>query len=346
MSFLTALLGAAGGYGQGRQQRFQNQEDQQRLASDTAYNQAQIDEEKAQTAAETKKAQLDAAEQGYDYGTLKPLPLTGKYEKVPPNATPQQLAEIAQRNYVAAINQQDAQGIATWGPAAKQLPGGFSQITNAEYTAGPKTDLTEAQAGWWKQRHGEVMAALKAREAEAGAAQAGLMQRAYLSAKTRTDIAGRSDDEREAIAMQTALNLATYHNEDQAYRAAVDEANRSDAQNLAVWKEQNQSAARTGGQLSAPPTMAPIVIPQAGNSTPVTINIVDPRTGQVKTVTAPRLPPPPPPPRRVPIAQEIAEAHRAGITDRNVIASQLIQAGYSQAQVNAALFPGGGFGKP
>ena len=145
MSFFTALLDAAGGFGAGRQQRLQNQQDQQRLASETAYQNAQIEEEKARTATETKNAQLGAAEQGYDYGTLKPLPLTGKYTKIPPNATYDQIATIAAQNYAQAVQQNDQQGIETWGKAAATIPRGYGEVTNAQFTAGPKTALTEAQ---------------------------------------------------------------------------------------------------------------------------------------------------------------------------------------------------------
>ena len=55
MSFFTALLDAAGGFGAGRQQRLQNQQDAQRLASETAYQNAQIEQEKARTATEYEK---------------------------------------------------------------------------------------------------------------------------------------------------------------------------------------------------------------------------------------------------------------------------------------------------
>lgn len=339
MSFFTALADAYGAFGAGRQQRLQNQQDAQRLASETAYQNAQIEQEKTRTAQESKDAQLRAAQAGYDYNTLQPIPLKPGYPAAPKNATPEQLYNWATGNYARALQQNDQQGMAQFGDAITKLSTGYQKETSGDVNVA-RVPWLQAQTGWWKQRHGEVMAALKAREAEVGEQQSGAMQRAYLSAKTRTDIAGRSDDEREAIAMQTALNLASYHSEDEAYKAAVDEANRTDAQNLAVWKEQNESAARTGGQLTPAPALTPIVVNggQPGG-TNVTVQIVDPRDPtKVRTVTVPNHGAPARAPLQ-PVGQFLQEARMHGVTDPAQLRRAMKDAGYSPAQINLAVPP-------
>lgn len=74
MSFLTALLGAAGGYGAGRQQALQNKQNQEQIDAQNAYEQEQIslDKQKQKMAEDVYQRQT-----GID-------PATGKSVQLPP----------------------------------------------------------------------------------------------------------------------------------------------------------------------------------------------------------------------------------------------------------------------
>jgi hypothetical protein len=214
MALLTALLTGYAGYGQGRQQRLQNQQEQQRTASETAYQNAEIEQEKARTAAEQKTTALNATEQGYDPNTLKPLPLTGKYAKIPQNATYDDIATITARNYAQAIEQNDPQGIEYWGKAAATIPRGYGEVTNAQFTAGPKTALAEAQT--------KAMNDLPARAREIAAGHdAATLQRASMQMANSQALARYNYGARWNLAQLAGAYRLQGYDENNAARAAI-----------------------------------------------------------------------------------------------------------------------------
>lgn len=346
MSFFTALADAYGGFGAGRQQRTVNQQDQQRLASETAYQNAQIEEDKARTKQEGTDEQLRATQAGYQTdpatGQLQPIPLKPGYAPAPKNATPEQMYDWARNNYARALSQNDQQGMSQFGDAITKLSSGYQKETSGDVNVA-RVPFIQAQTDYWRNWRTRAKMQYDAALQRVGVQQSGAMQRAYLSANTRTDIAGRSADEREAIAVQTALNVAQGRNQDEAYREAVNQANRQDAENLEVWKVQNAAALKASQPGIAPPALTPITVNSSGP--PITVNVVDPATGNVRRVAAPsttlngqnpatgHLPP---------IQSQISQAEAAYKAagkplDISAIRNTLLNAGYSAAQVNSAL---------
>ena len=97
MSFFTAVMSGLGGYVKGRQQNQQNQQEQQRLSADTDYQHAMTEQSR-------RDSDIRALTAGYDPNTLKPLPMTGNYEQIPPHASYGQISDIAARNLATAAS--------------------------------------------------------------------------------------------------------------------------------------------------------------------------------------------------------------------------------------------------
>lgn len=281
MAFLTALLGAAGGYGAGRQQRFQNEQDQQRLKSETEY-------QTAETHQAQEDAQIRAAQAGYQFdpsGKLQPIPLRAGYAPAPKNATGEALYNWAAGNYSKALAQNDPIGMQTWGDAVAKYSAGYQKTTSGDVNEA-RVPLLKAQTDYWRNWKTRLQMGYNAALQRAGASQAAAMQRTYANIASRQDIANRSMEERSAIAMQTALNLAQYHNQDEAYRAAVDQANRQDTLIDEAYKGQVDAAVKNNQPIPQMPALPPISI---STGVPVvTVNEVVPGpngTLQVKKVS-------------------------------------------------------------
>jgi len=123
MAFLTALLGAAGGFGQGRLQRQQTDLDKQRQADTHAYEQAQTDAERAHVGIEQQeeaaKQQATQRNLGIDPITGKPFVIPKPLTQVAPNnkgraATPEQLYQHYSNlaRYYVGTGQTDAANLA------------------------------------------------------------------------------------------------------------------------------------------------------------------------------------------------------------------------------------------
>jgi hypothetical protein len=118
VGFLTALLTGVGGYGQGLQQRRQNQQEQTRLDQEQAYRQSEEARQNAELTLDQQKAQRDteAAQRnkGIDPATGKPflMPLAISQvvpgNKGKPATDPQTLAHLyAYANWLTQTGQAD-----------------------------------------------------------------------------------------------------------------------------------------------------------------------------------------------------------------------------------------------
>ena len=337
-ALLTALLTGYGGFGRGQQQRTQNQQEQQRQDSQTAYQDAEIEQEKARTAQDKSDQQFREMQGGYQTdpatGQIQPLPLKPGYAPPPKNATPEQMYDWARNNYAHALSQNDQQGMSQFGDAVTKFSSGYQKETSGDVNAA-RVPFIQAQTDYWRNWRTRAKMQYDAALQRVGAQQSGAMQRAYVSAGTRSEIAGRSADEREAIAVQTALNVAQGRNQDEAYREAVNQADHQDAINLETWKVQNEAAIKAGQPQLAPPALTPITVNTS--SPPITINMVDPRTGQIKPVTIPNHGNPSAPPLRQPVGQFLQEARMHGVTDPAQQRRAMKDDGYTAAQINSAV---------
>ena len=283
MSFFTALLDAAGGFGAGRQQRFQNQLAQQQLTADTQYRTTEADLEKQRAQQEQQRFNIEQRQAGYDPSTGQQLPTTAKYLPIPPSAKYDDIATIGARNYAIAVEANDPAGIERWGKFAAVVPKGFQETAGGQYDLQGRIPLAQAQAAFWKEKPAILREQMRAEMARVGAQQAGAMQRAYVSANAAMARTQYSGDEREAIAIQTALNVAQGKSQQQAYQEAKDKADQQDKINLDVYNREAAAATKLGEQLPEPPAPTPITVSTGAPS--VSVTVVDPQTGQLRQVS-------------------------------------------------------------
>jgi hypothetical protein len=329
MALLTALGMAAGGYAQGRQQRLANQAEQQRLQEQAS----EFEEQKKLDAANLQQIQQQNQATQRDILFRQGL----RYPAHWGNMTPQQQYNYLQVRLNAAMAAGASQDtISNIQAQMNALPLGTERFAaGAEHLT--RAQLDQAQAAYWRDRPAFLRQELQAKMQMAGAAQAAAMQRAYLYAKTRLATAAMGADEREAIALQTALQLAQYHNQDEAFRASEAQANAANQTVRQTYEEQLR--AYYAGDTNAPTTMPQPPQYVAPPSPPVTTNIymVQPN-GQVKQMKVPALPnyTTPRPPRPTPAQytlQDIEQAER-GQPQAKVKADidAGVKAGYISAQ--------------
>ena len=224
--------------------------------------------------------------------------------------------------------------MSVWGDVTQKVPKAYDQMTGGNVNDA-RVGLIQAQTAWWKQKHTEVMAALQAKERTVGAQQAGAMQRAYLSARTRLQSANMSNDAREYIAMQTAMNTDARTSFDQAFTAAQHTADQQFSEASSNWRAEAAIAAKGPNpnaalQALGPPPQASQFTVNMPASAPPTIVMVPTADGRKVPVVQPRLSLPP-------ITEEIRQAKAAGVTDLHTIRDTLHRAGYSQQQIDQAI---------
>jgi len=359
VSFFTALGNYMGARGQATQRvraaDQQNEYNYADLAERRRYDEGSLEAQRAQTEATRARAAQDkiasdAALRGQGIGPdgqpLAPLPV------VPPPvgakgaaATDDQLVRfyLGRAAQAIQINRPDLAKQFTdlasqYGLGAQRTAlASLSGIRGQEIIKG-KIPLEQAQAGWWKQKHSEVMATLQNRLATVSAQVRGRANAAAASARARLSSSGMAADQKEFIALQTGLNVANGRNETEAHTEAMAQYHTAASQ----WLAQSKSyAAGTGPDPGAAPTPQQFTVnlPSQGSPSVVVVTVPMP-DGTVRKI--PMVQPHGNQPRHVaptvvPIAQEIAAAHAHGVTDPNVIRSVLLQHGHSQAEIDRAL---------
>lgn len=230
----------------------------------------------------------------------------------------------------------------TWGDAVTRLSGGYQKVTSGNLNTA-RVDLTQAQTKWWKGRHQEVEDALHAREAEVGEQQSGAMQRAYLSAKTRLQAAGMSEDERETIALQTALNSASGRNETEAFEMARTQESAAFDQASRQWQAENDAYLRGAPNANQPgpaPNPANYFTIGAPNTVPTVVNIQVPSYpgGPPRNLNMVKYGSPQPATQKLaPIGDTVAAWRKQGLVDPVQLRKKLATVGYSTSDINNAV---------
>jgi len=352
MGFLATVLEGYAGYQRGRDNAYQRGLEQQK--SQQAQEQIDIERQRAADEATYQHGELAAQGLGPD-GKVAPLPVVPGAKVVPPPVGAKGAAPTSEQ-WLSYYEQQSAQVLAAYQAtgdprllqelnalstaAQKYTMGGLNIDKGQDITQGDiplkqaqaklalaKTDYTRS----WKQRLQMQLSAVMQR---VGAQQAGAMQRAQASAASRLSASRYSTDARAAIAMQTALNVASRQDEGQAFQAAKAEYDQ------AMKTYDQQLGAYNRGELTAPPVQpqasqyftigapaAPSVSVQvytAPDGRKVSVPVVKPG-GAVNAGS--RLPDPSP---------LVAQDRKAGHSDQQIAAS-MKRAGYDEATIRRVL---------
>jgi hypothetical protein len=261
LSFLTALGYYAGARGKAKQAAEQQQ-------SENAYRQSEIGINREEMGIERERL---AQEKTRDAATLAQTQLANaqtasnrQFEsslRLPPNwgkMNPEQQYNYLGVRYSEAQRRGDDTAATQTLAFMNSLPRAGQEFANTQYTRGAKTDLTAAQAGWWRGRHNEVMQALSVRLQTADAATRQRAEAARLHAKTALAVGrgGLSNDEREYIATLAALNGANGQESTQAFNEAMKQFGAASQQ----WQAQQKIYQQTG---QAPAGFDPSNPPQA-----------------------------------------------------------------------------------
>jgi hypothetical protein len=216
VSFLTAALYGLGAFGQGRQQRTQNQLAQQQQQQQAAYDQAQIAAEQARTRDERTQNQLDPAT-GQFRPYIPPRPLTQVFPNNHGKAPAQGSPEYAQAHVALLYSQaNDAERggypvtAANLRAQARDEALNTNTLANAAFTSGAKTANTLADAGL-----------ANARAKAAATAQQTALQIAGMNNQGRLAIAGAQIQGRFAVANLNDATRVNVANLDVAGRQAV-----------------------------------------------------------------------------------------------------------------------------